>query len=91
MQQLTQQNMSRILEPINQCGITKMIETITQAIAAVEEIRALTGWPDAEIARRAGVNRATINRIKTGKMKFPGYETRLALANCLVYVRGIKQ
>lgn len=68
-----------------------MIETTTQARNALDEIKLLTGWPDAEIARRAGLNRATISRIKNGSMKFPGYDTRMALANCLVYARGIKQ
>lgn len=67
-----------------------MIETTAQAMAAVDEIKQLTGWPDAEIARRAGVNRATIHRIRTGKMKFPGYDTRGAISSCLVYARGLK-
>lgn len=68
-----------------------MIETTKQAQNAVVEIASLTGWNDAEIARRTGVNRSTISRIRSGNMKFPGYDTRLALASCLIYARGIKQ
>ena len=67
-----------------------MIETTAQAVAAVEEIKRITGWPDAEIARRCDLNRATIHRIRTGAMKFPGYDTRQALSSCLIYARGIK-
>lgn len=67
-----------------------MIETTAQARAAVDEIKRLTGWPDAELARRAGVNRATIHRIKTGEMKWPGADTRKALTSCLIYARGLK-
>jgi len=68
-----------------------MIETKRQAQAAIAEIRELTGWTDAEIARRAGVHKSTIGRIVTGKMSFPGYDTRLALVNILIYARGIDQ
>jgi transcriptional regulator with XRE-family HTH domain len=66
-----------------------MIETTAQALAAVDEIIELTGWPDAEIARRTGLSKGTINRIKTKKMKWPGVDTRDALAECLRYARTI--
>jgi transcriptional regulator with XRE-family HTH domain len=69
----------------------KMIETSSQAESAVAEIKQRTGWTDAEIARRVGVNKSTIHRIRTGKMVFPDYSTRLALASTLIYARGIKQ
>lgn len=67
-----------------------MIETTKQAMAAIEEIYELTGWHDSEIARRAGFNRSTIHRIRTGKMKFPGYKTRKALTGMLIYARGLR-
>jgi predicted DNA-binding protein YlxM (UPF0122 family) len=66
-----------------------MIETTAQAQAAIAEIGRLTNWPDAEIARRADVHRATMHRIKSGAMKFPGYKTRLALYDLLKYARSL--
>jgi transcriptional regulator with XRE-family HTH domain len=67
-----------------------MIETTAQALAAVDEIKQLTGWPDAEIARRTGLSQGTLNRIKTRKMKWPSVDTRKAIAEVLIYARTIK-
>jgi transcriptional regulator with XRE-family HTH domain len=67
-----------------------MIETMAQAVSAVEEIAERTGWPYAEIARRSGICKGTMRRLRNGEMKWPGVDTRRGLTECLIYARNIK-
>ena len=66
-----------------------MIETTAQARSAIFEIVELTNWPDAEIARRIGVHRVTLHRIKSGEMRLPEEKTRASLYECLKYARNL--
>jgi transcriptional regulator with XRE-family HTH domain len=66
-----------------------MIETRVQAVSAVDEIAELTGWSYAEIARRSGICKGTMRRLRTGKMKWPGEDTRRGLTECLIHARNI--
>ena len=48
-----------------------MIETGKQARNAIKNIKKLTGWPEAEIARRLDVSRQTVALIRKGVTKNP--------------------
>ena len=48
-------------------------------ISRVGELRAATGWTQAELATRAGVSRQTINSIETGRFE-PSLTLALKLA-----------
>lgn len=68
-----------------------MLETRPQITDALDEIQSITEWPDAEIARRAGLHRATISRIRSGVMKWPGAETREKLGILLLKARELRK
>jgi transcriptional regulator with XRE-family HTH domain len=46
------------------------------------------GWKMPELARRSGINKATISRIEAGEIVNPSYETVVALEKALKVPRG---
>lgn len=49
----------------------------------IRERRDAMGWTQTELADRAGINRAVLAQIETGKIKLPSAEFRRALADAL--------
>lgn len=49
----------------------------------VQAERSRRGWTQAELARRAGVSRAEVSAIETGRLRAPSIETALALGAAL--------
>ena len=68
-----------------------MLETKTQVTSAIREIKKLTGWNDSKVASEAGINKATVSRLKSNKARFPELDTREAIYKVLIYARGLKK
>jgi len=55
---------------------------VTRRACALGRLLAAGGWTDAEIARRAGLDRAHLNAVKNGRVE-PTVGTALAIARAL--------
>ncbi len=49
----------------------------------IREVRQVKGWTQAELARRAGIRRATVNRIENARVKAIDLEVLKKLAKAL--------
>ncbi len=49
----------------------------------IREVRQVKGWTQAELARRAGIRRATVNRIENARVKAIDLEVLEKLAKAL--------
>ena len=49
----------------------------------IKEVRQAKGWTQAELARRAGIRRATVNRIENARVKAIDLEVLEKLAKAL--------
>ena len=56
---------------------------MTPTTLRLKELRLARGWSQAELARRAGLDVATVSRLETGRRKNPRLETLGSLAKAL--------
>ena len=68
-----------------------MIETKKQATRALQQIQKITGWSQREIAKRSGVNHATISRIlaKATTNVLPTESVRTSIYELLLVAKAI--
>lgn len=67
------------------------IEKADDFLKALEEIKHITGWRDAEIARRAGIDKSTITRLKLDGGRQPSPRAKSAIYDVLLIARGLNQ
>ena len=65
------------------CTHVRTFITMTPIALRVKELRTAKGWSQAELARRAGIRRATVNRLENAQIRSLNVEVLEKLARVL--------